>query len=153
MEFDSAHLVTLLGRPAADPEVMKSMNALGVKPDLNPERNSWAYATPSLGFGVRFKTVETLSDPILVPPGTFVVASIFFYSPGHRGHVGFPDALPHGLAFEQPRAQVRQALGQPDWSGVTNNNDMWRFENYMLTLDFSQDESYIVLVSAGLPWR
>jgi hypothetical protein len=57
------------------------------------------------------------------------------------------------LAFDQSRAAVRTLLGEPSGSSTRYKNDRWNLEPRYLTVDFSEDEQRIKLVTVGLPWK
>ena len=153
MKIDAARVTRLLRHRSDDPNVVALVSELGLTVRLNPERRSVAFAAPSHGISLRFDQASKLVVPMQAEPGTFVVASAFFYSRGHQGHVGFEGELPQGLRFEQSRSQVRAALGKPAMSAARLENDCWKLADYWLTVDFSENESSILLVTAALPWR
>jgi len=151
--LSAEELLSLLGLAGTDASVTRVLQELEQRVDLEGGRST-AIAAPRQGIGLRFSAAETL--PGLgsgVGPSTLVVACVFFYAPGHAGHVGFSSALPYGLRFAQSRAEVRALLGDPDWSATKRNNDRWDFERQYLTVDFTPDERSSRLVSVGLPWR
>ncbi|HYP74906.1 MAG TPA: hypothetical protein VER12_03055 [Polyangiaceae bacterium] len=150
-------LLALLGSPLESALIQKLLQELGVTPVLEfGGRGPAMDATiPSLGLDITFKPTASLrdGDAFGQSPTALVTAVFFFHAAGFDRYAGYPGALPYGLHFEQSRAAVRSLLGEPSGSSLRYKNDRWNLEPRYLTVDFSDDEQRIKLVTVGLPWK
>jgi hypothetical protein len=153
----TTHLVDLLGQPLASSAVADALRELAVTdvPDPKPGRTSVDIRLRALGLDIVFKPTQELRDGASfgVPPGERVAAVLFFHGPGFEKYAGYPSPLPYGLSFDQSRTEVQSRLGPPSGSSARFKNDRWDFERVYLTLDFTDDERQIKLVTVGLPWK
>lgn len=150
-------LLALLGTPLESEAIQHLLQELGATPVLEfrgrgPAKDA---TVPSQGLDITFKPTETLRDgeALGLSPSALVTAVFFFHAPGFDRYTGYPGALPYGLHFEQSRAAVRTLLGDPSGSSTRYKNDRWNLEPRYLTVDFSDDEQRIKLVTVGLPWK
>jgi hypothetical protein len=119
-----------------------------------PDRVSRAASLPALGLGARWEPAGMRQAEYTdAHPVSRIVCAVFFYAPGHEDHVGFAEALPHGLGFDQSRDEVRALLGPPPLGSSKHPIDRWTFDRYDLAVDFRADGSGVVLVTAFLPWK
>jgi hypothetical protein len=150
-------LLALLATPLESAKIDQLLQELGVSPVLEFDGRGPAMdaSAPSFGLDITFKPTELLrdGDSFGLSPKALVTAVFFFHAPGIDRYAGYPGALPYGLEFGQSRAAVRALLGEPSGSSARYKNDRWNFEPRYLTVDFSDDEQRIKLVTVGLPWK
>ena len=153
----TTNLVNLLGQPLASSAARDALRKLAVTdiPDPKPGRTSVDIRLRALGLDIVFKPTQELRDGASfgVPPGERVAAVLFFHGPGFENYAGYASPLPYGLSFDQSRSAVQSRLGSPSGPSVRFKNDRWDFERVYLTLDFTDDERQIKLVTVGLPWK
>jgi len=150
-------LLELLGTPLESPAINQLLQELEVTPllEFGGRGPAMDAPVPRLGLDITFKPTERLRDGASfgLASKALVTAVFFFHAPGFDRYQGYPGTLPYGLAFEQSRAAVRTLLGQPSGSSTRYKNDRWDLEPRYLTVDFSDDEQRIKLVTVGLPWK
>lgn len=150
-------LSKLLGEPLQSQKVGQALQLLGLDPSpkRNPRRSVVLVSARDRGVGITFKPAEQLRDAesFDVSPDCLIASVIFFHAPGHEGYTGYPGVLPYGLGFTQSRAAVHALLGAPSGSSGTRKNDRWNHERSYLTIDFTDSEQSIQLVTVGLPWK
>lgn len=153
----TTNLVNLLGQPLASAAVADALRKLAVTdvPDPKPGRTSVDIRLRALGLDIVFKPAQELRDEtsFAVQPGERVAAVLFFHGSGFENYAKYASPLPYGLSFEQSRSAVQSLLGPPSGSSARYKNDRWDYERVYLTLDFSDDERQIKLVTVGLPWK
>lgn|SRR6185369_3116918 len=159
MLLTSSHstLIDLLGKPIDHPAVTQAVSELSAVPaSALPVQHSRVHVRArDRGLDITFKPASKLRDgaTLAASQTDLLFAVIFFHSEAHEGYRAYTGSLPQNLRFDHSRAAVRAALGAPAGTGTPNKNDRWDTDKFYMTLDFSDDEQSILLVTVGLHWK
>src|SRR4051812_9488576 len=149
--------LALLGKRIDDPEVTAALAELSAVParELEVDHGLIDVCAPDRGLEITFKPASKLRDgaTLGVSADELVLAVIFFYSEGYEDNQAYSGTLPRGLRFEQSRSAVHALLGAPAGTSSVHKNDRWDTDQQYTTVDFSDDEQRILLVTVGLHWK
>ncbi len=152
MKPSAQHYLDHFGLLSTDVAVTQVLKTLGFAGAVKrPKRGEVETNVPFLEKGIELIFTKVEEVPGLsassFSEGALALTTVFFYSASKVESRAFSD-LPAGLEFKSTRGEVRALLGQPEWSSPVVNNDRWAFPQYTVTIDFAENESSIVVVTA-----
>jgi hypothetical protein len=122
------HLIKLLGKSIADPEIER------LKEELEDcevhESHHIIYSFYEHGLEMHFD--ERILSTMMIYSEAAVDA---------EDYKAYPYALPHSLNFSLSKAKARKALGKPSRSGA--DTDIYQFPDHVLYVEFRTDSKTI----------
>lgn len=135
-------LVDLLGETFDNALKSKAMTVLKERPQ--PRQDEGRYYCSS-----RTDGISLITDP------DSTIIEIHLFADGYQGFGGYRGALPHGLAFNLSRVQVRERLGPPQSFGGSKVIaglgrrpawDRYELSTHAVRVAYAEGEDAIVLV-------
>lgn len=141
--MDGDRLVSLINMRADEAPVKKFLTELREEPVVRPDLMMGKVRYLYMNSGV--VVVQTMT--------TRAVVGLYLHGPGASSGTGYPGELPQGLKFALKRAEVRERIQRPVYSGLMGQIpfDAWEIGRAMLRVAYNAQET--IAFVALLPWH